>query len=84
MKPREWWLIEMEGDLIAFDEKSVFANTQFNVIEKSAYEELQERNAELEKELRDHQPFDAYYKEWEVERGTLYEELEKLRLKCKK
>jgi hypothetical protein len=42
---------------------------------QSALEEVERLNAQL----KDHQPFDAYYAEWEVERGLTYEELKKLK-----
>ncbi len=40
---------------------------------------LRQENERLTVQLKDHQPFDAYYKEWEVERGVVWEELVSLR-----
>lgn len=47
-KPREFWLVEMEGNLEVCSEESAFANTQIHVIEAAP---LLAKIARLESEL---------------------------------
>ncbi len=77
-KPREW-VIPLKT-LIVNDGKGLSAwirqdrEDEIHVIEYSRVLELEAEIVKLKLQLEDHQPFDAYYKNWEIERGCIYTE----------
>lgn len=71
-------VIELEAEVNEL--RKLVADTLEN--NKTQYFRIQELEAEvarLQVQLKDHLPFDAYYLEWQVERGLTYEELDQLK-----